>query len=302
MSQFSAKSENAGKLAGKVVVLTGGANGIGATTVEAFCKAGAKVVFGDVNISAAEKLQLQLKSAGYEDAKFISCDVTKYGDVLSLFDLALKTFGKVDIAISSAGVAVEGKWINPALDLESIKEAPSTIVVDVNLTGSLYFARIAVVYLQQGKTEHDDKSMILMSSVTGFKEAPSIPVYSSTKHGVLGLMRASRRPYAELNMRVNCLCPWFVDTQMASSVKDLWAKTELAMNTPSGVAQVILGLSADNTINGRAFYLEGDRAWDIEEGINVTEPQWLGEPSQELQRGQQLLKWDYDSRGKKSSQ
>jgi NAD(P)-dependent dehydrogenase (short-subunit alcohol dehydrogenase family) len=97
----------------------GGGNGIGAATVEILCGLGAKVVFGDVQNVAGEKLVKKLSSS---TVKFVKTDVTKYGDLIELFDTALQTFERIDCAISNAGVAEFGNWVNPELDLEGIKQ------------------------------------------------------------------------------------------------------------------------------------------------------------------------------------
>lgn len=154
---------------------------------------GAKVVFGDIQIVAAEKLVQKLSSS---TVKFVKTDVTKYGDLLKLFDTALEIFGRIDCAISNAGVPDIGNWIDPELDLEGIKQVclmkdpikdsahgsqkiPDQRTLDVNLLGTLYFARIAAVYLRQAQESDDDKSLILMSSAAGIKEWPHMPVYQA---------------------------------------------------------------------------------------------------------------------------
>ncbi|PVH79365.1 hypothetical protein DL98DRAFT_516135 [Cadophora sp. DSE1049] len=77
--------------------------------------------------------------------------------------------------------------------MSTIRTLPSTLVQDVNVAGTLFFPRIAAVYLRHNWKEDDDKSLILSSSVAGFEESPGLFVYQSTKHGVLGLMRWLRK-------------------------------------------------------------------------------------------------------------
>lgn len=123
-----------------------------------------------------------------------------YSDNLALFDAAYQACGRVDHAVANAGLGEQGNAFDPGLTLESVREEPvkSIKVVDVNLKGELYFARIASVYLRQpdvnGKssTAAADKSLTLVSSVAGFREDPGLFVYTASKHGVLGLMRALR--------------------------------------------------------------------------------------------------------------
>jgi len=118
------------------------------------CNLGVKVVFGDIQAEAGEKQAQKLSTF---PVKFLKTDVTKYEDLLALFDTALKTFGRADCAIANAGVVEVGNWVGPNLGLEGIKKVypthllykrttkenskkiPSQRTLDVNLLGTLYF-------------------------------------------------------------------------------------------------------------------------------------------------------------------
>ena len=177
----------------KVVVLTGGALGIGACLVRHLHTLGAHVFFGDVVDEPGIALEKELSKNSTSTVKYIHCDVTSYAQNLALFDAALQTCGRVDHAVAVAGLGEQGKMFDPALTLDSVREEPvrSMKVVDVNLKGPLYFARIASVYLNQPDAS-GDKSLTLVSSVAGFREDPGLNVYVPSKHGVLGMMRVLR--------------------------------------------------------------------------------------------------------------
>lgn len=178
-----------------VIVLTGGALGVGANVVRQAHTAGAHVFFGDVLDEAGDALAAELSSAGSTTVQYQHCDVTSYADTLALFEAAHKAFGRIDHAIANAGIGEQGNIFDQELTLESVKEEPKRAmdVVDVNLKGEIYFARIASVYLRQGgKGSAKDKSLTLLSSVAGFREDPGLYVYVPSKHGVLGLMRVLR--------------------------------------------------------------------------------------------------------------
>lgn len=127
--------------------------------------------------------------------------MSSYQDNLKLFDTAYQTAGRIDHAVSNAGVGEQGNIVDPSLTLESVREEPSKSlrVVDINLKGPLYFARLASVYLRQpalnnkSSTEAADKSLTFTSSVAAFREDPGLYVYTASKHGVMGLMRVLRR-------------------------------------------------------------------------------------------------------------
>jgi NAD(P)-dependent dehydrogenase (short-subunit alcohol dehydrogenase family) len=287
--------------------------------------AGAKVIHGDWDEEGGRQVDALLSSP---DIQFVKTDVTDYDSLLHLFDVAWKKYGRVDVAISNAGIQEIGNWFDPELDIESVKtvsspnsfvsffllftwpmfllihvkQKPPTRVLDVNLVGTLYFSRIAAVYLRTNAHPSDDKSLVLISSAAGFKDTPGLFAYTASKHGVLGLLR-SLRPYLHKthNVRVNAICPWMTDTAMVKGIRENWMIEGLPVNKPGDVGRVVLevavGLRDGKAMeeegerwNGRAVFVEGGRGWDIEEGINATEPIWLGEQlSRMLARGQEVL-------------
>lgn len=172
------------------------------------------------------------------------------------------------------------------------KKPATTKVLDVNLNGCLYTARIASVYLRQNRSQNTDRSITLISSVAGFKESPGLFVYQASKHGVLGIMRSLRQylPYTAHNLRVNAVCPWMTTTGMVNGIQDGWFKAELPVNTPMDVAKITAELLVDPQLNGKSMYVEGGRGWEIEENLDRLESQWLGEePSRSLAKGQAVL-------------
>lgn len=182
-------------------------------------------------------------------------DVSSYAANLHLFSVAYDLCGRVDHAVSAAGVGERGHIVDETLTLESVREEPVDCMrtLDINLAGPLYFARIASVYLRQpspavsdpaSTAVATDKSLTLVSSIAGFTEAPGLTVYSAAKHGVYGLMRALRGPlskYAPQPIRTNAICPWMTETRMVGGIEDDWARAGLPRNSPMDVARVIAG-------------------------------------------------------------
>ena len=128
-------------------------------------------------------------------------------------------------------------------------------------------------------------------------ESPGLFTYQAAKHGVLGLMRSLRlyTPSA-LGLRVNAICPWMTATALVAGIQDAWYKAELPVNQPIDVAKVIMNVLRLKGLNGKAMYVEGGRAWEIEGGIERTmagcggEDGWLGlDQVKELERGQKVL-------------
>lgn len=119
-------------------------------------------------------------------------------DNLSLFDTAYEAYGRVDHAISNAGLGEQNNLVDPELTLESVREPPTAAVrmLAVNAIAPMYFARLASVYLRQSAKDDPtgfmDKSLTFTSSVAAFREDPGLHAYTASKHAVMGLMRSLR--------------------------------------------------------------------------------------------------------------
>ena len=231
-------------------------------------------MFGDVAEEAGEKI---VASLGKDRATFIKTNVTNYTDHVTLFKTALEKHGHVDHAVPVAGIAPKDNWFLPHLTVEDVDKPESELIVDINLKGVLYFTRVALPYLRHGAKEGDRKSLTLISSVAGFLNSPHIPVYSVTKHGVMGLMRSLRESGSiPSKLRVNSVNPAFVSTAMTASFAKTWRESGMPENTPEYIAEVCMGLACQG-VNGKAMYVSGNQAWDIEEGLSRTAPDWMGE-------------------------
>lgn len=157
----------------------------------------------------------------------------------------------------------------------------------------MYVSRIASVYLRHNRGPGVDRSILLFSSVSGFKESPSLFVYQASKHGVVGLMRSLRgyisSPYKHY-LRINTICPWMTQTDSIKKIEQQWTQASLPTNSPREVSTVATGILADASLNGKSMFVEGGRAWEIEENIERLEAEWLGDaPSKALAMGQELL-------------
>ncbi len=270
------------ELAGKVIVLTGGATGIGAATVHRLHTAGAHIVFGDTNKDAGSQLATQLG----ERVTFVPCDVTQYSDLYQLLRTAHDKHGRVDHAASVAGIFEQGKWFDPDLTIESVGEQQApTSVIDINLMGMANFARIAVVFLRHGMRKGENRSFTFMSSVNAFRESPGLYMYQTSKHGTQGLMRAMRKPiYERDGIRVNCVCPGVTDTPMTEGIAVLFQRDGLFCQTPDDVARMVVGLQVRDDLNGKGVYVEGGKGFEFEEGFYREQPAWLGEEATRMMR------------------
>lgn len=301
-----------------VIVLSGGSNGIGRSVVELLSARGATVVIGDI----------QEPEAMPESCTFCQTDVSKYDDIVNLFRMALEVHGHVDHAIANAGIMEKGGWFLPSLGIEGVAKMPDMTVEDINLRGCMWFAHVAVQYLAHGAKGDENKSLTLLSSVSGFKETPGMFAYEPSKAGVLGLMRSLRLylPSAfKVRIRVNTVCPSATDTGMVAPVKADFQDKGIKINSPEDVAKVLVaicaagkgsqsvwydGVNSQGTrrrqnrggmdwdddereargMNGRSWVVIEGEAWDIEEGLDRTEDLWLGlKSSDTLWAGQRSL-------------
>ncbi|KAH7244878.1 putative 3-hydroxyacyl-CoA dehydrogenase [Fusarium solani] len=285
MPEYSSTPELFATLKDKVVVLTGGAHGVGESIVKTLYSVGAHVVFGDIDEPSCHQLAEHLakeKPTSTGSLRFRRVDVRDYGDNLALFQDALTTHGRVDHALSIAGVTEGQNWFTPELDLESVAQPPSTAVVDINLLGALYFARIAAVYLRQGQ-DGGDKSLLLTGSLAAFKEQAGLFVYQPSKHGVMGLFRSTRKNLYSLHgIRVNILCPSLISSGMSSRIQHVWEGKGLPINTADEVSDYAVTLTASRSQadgsdqTGLAVYVEGGKGWEFESELERLDKQWMG--------------------------
>ncbi|KAL4871445.1 hypothetical protein BDV12DRAFT_28736 [Aspergillus spectabilis] len=278
----------------KVVVLTGGATGIGRSAATLFHEHGAKIVFGDIAPEPAQELVSALKT----NIHFVPCDTASYPSQLTLFRTAHSLHGRIDIVVAVAGVA------NPksifAADAD-INEEPSMLEIEVNTIGSIYTARIGMHYLRQNGKEGGD--IVLMSSIIGFKETEDLVPYTTSKHGVVGIMRGLHLQAEREGISVNVVCPWVTKTRMIVGIEKAWIEGGYPINEPEDVARTIVVCATANRgsegvthgganlpFSGKMIYVSGGEGYEIEDAQKALEPQWLGEEnSRILARGQEFL-------------
>ncbi|XP_062905550.1 15-hydroxyprostaglandin dehydrogenase [NAD(+)] [Mobula hypostoma] len=192
-------------LTGKVALVTGAAQGIGRAFSEALLRQGCKVVLLDVNAVAGESckndLDMEFDSC---NTLFIACDVGSEEQLKCAFKKALERFGSLDILCNNAGINNENNWEQ---------------TININLTSVIRGTYLALDYMNK---QNGGKGGIIVNiaSLAGIYPAPHGPVYTATKHGVVGFTRAiaATSKLAGYGVRVNTICPAFVDTPLLNSV------------------------------------------------------------------------------------
>lgn len=188
------------KLKGKVAIITGGSRGIGFETAKIFSENGANVV-----ITSSNRQQLENAANQLTNTIPISADITKEEEVKMVVEETVKKFGKLDILVNNAGIFPKIKQLHEISELEWSK------VLDVNLNGPFRFAKFSIPYLQK-----TSGTIVNVSSDAGLKayEGFNADAYSASKAALVVLTKCWALEYAKDKIRVNCICPGVVDTEM----------------------------------------------------------------------------------------
>ncbi|KAL1995525.1 hypothetical protein VTN49DRAFT_1712 [Thermomyces lanuginosus] len=219
---------------GKTILVTGGASGIGAGFCKRWASYGANIIMGDISVAAGEDLIRGLRqSTGNPNHHFVEVDISNWESQVRFFQEAvrLSPTGAIDTVVANAGVNIqsEQKFFNdPAtanyLDPASVPPPPQMRTLDVNLTGTLYTAHLALWFLSKNTGPNPpentprDRHLLLIGSVGSVYPLISQSFYTISKHAIMGLFRVLRMTSVAVHgIRVNMICPYFVDTSLLSS-------------------------------------------------------------------------------------
>jgi NAD(P)-dependent dehydrogenase (short-subunit alcohol dehydrogenase family) len=231
-------------LKGKVAVITGGAKGIGFATADALSEAGARVVLADMDGVLAATSAASLSAKGRK-ADHIKLDVTDPRAVERAQDEIVKRHGKVDILVNNAGIAIS------FIPAETMDDETWRKVIDVNLNGVFYCCRsFGKAMLAQGHGAIVNIGSISAEIVNYPQEQVN---YNASKAGVHHLTRSLAAEWASRGVRVNCVAPTYIETDLT---RDVAKQTDISkhwidgtpmgrMGQPSEIASVILFLASD---------------------------------------------------------
>jgi NAD(P)-dependent dehydrogenase (short-subunit alcohol dehydrogenase family) len=211
-------------LRGKVVIVTGGARGIGAATARAFREAGAQVVVADI-----DKEALEAAESSIHPAKVAYLDVTSRASFESLFDDVEATLGPVDILVNNAGIM-------PMMKVTEIPDALADRVLDINLRGVILGTRVALARMLPRRCGH----IINMSSTLGEFVGPGLSDYCASKFGVIGFTDSARYELKGTGVDLSLVLPGQVNTELVAGLRK--AKG-LGLASPESIADAIIGLA-----------------------------------------------------------
>ncbi|KAH8708528.1 hypothetical protein GQ44DRAFT_715151 [Phaeosphaeriaceae sp. PMI808] len=218
---------------GKVILVTGGASGFGAGFVRHWAKNGATIIVGDINVAKGDALcrEINKELTGNNKVHFVHCDVTNWQSQVNLFKEAVKLspHGGIDTVVANAGIAgADPMQMGKNLDAAE-PPPPSFTIMDVNCTGVLYTTHLAYFWLPKNPgssscsidsepaTRTRDRHLLLLGSIASLAPIAIQPQYGAAKHAVLGLFRSLRCSSAIQGIRINMLCPYFIDTPIVTT-------------------------------------------------------------------------------------
>lgn len=240
----------------QVLVVTGGASGIGEATVRLFAADGARVVLLDRNEQAGRALEGELQKNG-SAARFITTDVTSSESVGHAVEQVLAEFGRIDILYANAAIQIIRR-------VDEMTEQEWSAQLNVNLTGTFLCCRKVIPQMRRQKSG----VIVIASSGHAYQSYPGYPGYAATKGGLLAFMRAAALDCANDGIRVNCIVPGATETQLLkehfennpAEKQRLLERIPMArLATPEDIARGVRMLASEDAryITGTALVVDG---------------------------------------------
>ncbi|WP_374720110.1 glucose 1-dehydrogenase [Parageobacillus toebii] len=234
----------------KVVIVTGGANGIGKFIVTMFAEKGANVVIADIAEEAGEKLALALREKGLE-TRFVPTDVRKIDEIARLMKVTFETYGCLHYLINNAGVS---RWKSPyELTVEEWDD-----VLNTNLRSVFFGSREAAKYMRKNKT---GGAIVNIASTRALMSEPNSEAYAASKGGVLSLTHALAVSLADDRIRVNAISPGWIETGDYEQLREIDHTQHPAgrVGKPEDIARACLYLCDDENdfITGANIVIDG---------------------------------------------
>ena len=241
----------------QVALVTGGSYGIGRATAVAFAKRGARVVIADWK-EDKEQTTLNLITKEGREGLFIKCDVSQPGDVKALIEKIIATFGQLNIAFNNAGI--EGLQA----PVHECTEENWDKTIAVNLKGIWLCMKEEIIQMRK----QEKGAIVNCASIAGLAGFVTLPAYTASKHGIIGLTKVAALENATLGIRVNAVCPGVIHTKMMDRItkEDKEAEKQYIaiepigrMGEPEEIAEAVVWLSSDaaSFVTGHSMVVDG---------------------------------------------
>lgn len=246
-------------LEGKVALVTGGGGGIGRATALAMVREGAKVAVADFNAAAARDTVAQINQAGGQ-AITLTGDVTRAKDVGSIVNDTLSAYGRLDCAFNNAGIAPYQVSASGQKTADWEEESFDRMIA-VNLKGVWLCMKAEIRHM----LDHGGGAIVNTASIAGLIGLPTSSAYVAAKHGVIGLTKTAAIEYADAKIRVNAVCPGFIETQMTADTMRRRGEAIMAMiparrmGQPSEIAEMVVWLCSERAsyVTGASYNVDG---------------------------------------------
>lgn len=237
-----------GRVEGKVVVITGGNSGVGATAAQLLAKEGAKVVISARREAQLEAVAEKIRAAGGE-ALAVTADISKHVDADNLVRQAVNTFGKIDVLVNDAGVLEEG--LKP---IDKVTDEDLDRILSINTKGTIYCTRAAVNAMK----DLGGGTIVNIASVAGVIGSGGA-AYVASKASIIGLTMHTALRFVGQGIRCNVICPGSIATPMLASANpenqdaDMFGQMlkhsdlKAGICTPTDIANIILFLASDES-------------------------------------------------------
>ena len=247
-------------LEGKSALVTGGASGIGRATALAFAREGARVAVADIVQDAAQRTVTEIEAMGGQ-AMAIACDVTDDDAVKAMIAATVDAFGSLDCAFNNAGIAPYQVNAGGQKIADVAPEAWRRLI-DVNLTGVWLCLRHEVA---QMRAQGSGGVIINTASILGLVGTATSSAYVAAKHGVVGLTKVAAADHAEDNIRVNAVCPGYIETPMTEETmrrrgERIMARVPMArMGKAAEIAEAVVWLCSPKAsfVTGVSWAVDG---------------------------------------------
>ncbi|TAN38471.1 MAG: 3-oxoacyl-[acyl-carrier-protein] reductase [Nitrospirae bacterium] len=235
----------------KVVLITGGARGIGKAIAACLAKRGANLVIADISYESAAETARELAATGIRTLP-LKLDVSKADEVAAAFGEIMKEFGKIDVLINNAGITRDGLLLR-------MKDEDWDAVMNINLKGVFLCSKEAMKLMVKQKSGR----IINIASVVAFMGNPGQANYSASKAGIVGLTKTIAREYASRGITVNAVAPGFIATAMTDALAEN-VKQEMLKSIPVGKFG-----SVDDVATAVAFFASPDSSYITGQVIHV---------------------------------